>query len=320
MPLDAVLKQMFSRYWRAFRRSGSAGRAVPAERISSVGAAELPTSYGRSRVTAMVVDPYHLHVYWEATPADVREAQRTAAASRGAAAPVWVLRFYDVTRLDYDGSNAHGHFDVDIDLDANSWYVDLWEPDKEYVVELGCHAVGRFAAVARSSPVHVPRAATPAPEPPVWTTLTSEGGRTACVVTEPPPLGLVAAGSDSASSSGTAPPYPLPASESGPATLRSSRAPVQAPAASAADAWKPAGTWQGPAAAAASAPGVSTAIWPADSTDLEGCERVSSPAAPLRIESHRAPHGVARSRSLSLADSTRQSGGTWLGSLKPKPE
>ena len=70
---------------------------------------DIPWGYGTDRITAMVVDPLRLYVYWEATD----ESIATARAGLGAAgARAWLnVRVYDITGRLFDGTNAHGYFD-----------------------------------------------------------------------------------------------------------------------------------------------------------------------------------------------------------------
>jgi len=99
---------------------------------------ELPETYGRTKVVAMVVSPYLVHVYWDLSAKDQ--------AKSGPAC----LRFHDAT--------AGGSFDVNVDLGARNWYVHLWSPEKRYSVELGLQRADVFQALARSNPIETPRA------------------------------------------------------------------------------------------------------------------------------------------------------------------
>jgi hypothetical protein len=114
----------------------------------------LPRAYGRTTIVLMAVNPYLVHAYWEVVPKDLEEA-------KGLRDPLAqpALRFYDVTGISFDGSNAHGCFDVDVQLAAENWYVHLWSPAKSYVVDLGLRtADGGFLALARSNIAHTPPA------------------------------------------------------------------------------------------------------------------------------------------------------------------
>lgn len=107
---------------------------------------ELPKSYGETRVVAMAVNPYLVHIYWEL---DSKEAPRKASL-----AAVGCLRFSDTTRGESPSS-----FDVNVDLAAGNWYVQLWSPERRYWVELGVNREGgKFVPLARSNIVETPRA------------------------------------------------------------------------------------------------------------------------------------------------------------------
>src|SRR5581483_12429182 len=99
---------------------------------------ELPESYGRTKVVAMAVSPYLVHVYWD-LPAN--QLARTTAGS---------LRFHDAA----EGES----FDVNVDLSAKNWYVHLWSPEKRYSVELMLNQKSGAVPLAMSNPVETPRA------------------------------------------------------------------------------------------------------------------------------------------------------------------
>lgn len=99
---------------------------------------ELPESYGRTKVVAMAVNPYLIHVYWEVAAAQ-RESPEPAS-----------LRFHE--------TGTGNAFDVNVDLSAKNWYVHLWSPDERYEVELGIRRDGEFVPLARSNAVQTPRA------------------------------------------------------------------------------------------------------------------------------------------------------------------
>jgi len=128
---------------------------------------DLPSSYGRTRLTLMEIDPYRIHAYWEVTPHD-HEAALTQLGPERATAQ-WVLRFYDVTYIDFDGTNAHSSFNHPIDLATGSWYVKLWSSEKTYCTELGAVAPsGRFVPACRSNFVHLPRGEASPDYHPAW--------------------------------------------------------------------------------------------------------------------------------------------------------
>lgn len=128
---------------------------------------ELPSSYGRTQLTLMDIEPLAFHAYWEVTLRD-RRAVRASLGGKSTSA-AWVLRIYDVTDCHFDGMNAQSHFDVTVDLEAGSWYVKLWSSEKTYCAELGLRdAKGRFKSACRSNFVHLPRAEPSPSYRPAW--------------------------------------------------------------------------------------------------------------------------------------------------------
>ncbi len=125
--------------------------------------AGLPAAYGQTRLTLLDVDPFHIHAAWELTPRTRAAAEKNL--SVRATAFVWVLRFHD----ERDGQT----FDVPVNPDAGSWYVELWAADKTYHAELGpCSVSGDFVAVCRSNSVTTPPAAPVPAQQPQWLEVT----------------------------------------------------------------------------------------------------------------------------------------------------
>ncbi|MEA1868377.1 MAG: DUF4912 domain-containing protein [Thermodesulfobacteriota bacterium] len=123
---------------------------------------DLDDKYCESQVVLLPVEPYLVHAYWDVTSNDIEKAKQRLGDDYGQSQAV--LRFYDVTNIIYDGTNAHGFFDVDIDLQAKDWYVNLWSPDKSYFVDLGFKTGDDFClSLARSSVAKTP-CAWPAPK------------------------------------------------------------------------------------------------------------------------------------------------------------
>lgn len=110
--------------------------AAPAERD----AGELPASYGRTRLMLLATGPYRVFAYWDV--AAEKLPQGTAA-----------LRFYDA-----DASAPSEPFDIEVDLEAHSRFVDLWSPDRAYRAELGLRRGDEWIVLAKSNVVRTPRA------------------------------------------------------------------------------------------------------------------------------------------------------------------
>ena len=105
----------------------------------------------------MTVNPYLLHAYWQISGPDLDRVQGALGETLEDARPV--LRFYDITSILFDGTNAQGTFDVEVDLRIMAWNVPIWSADKSYVIDLGYKTSDdRFYQIVRSNIVHVPRA------------------------------------------------------------------------------------------------------------------------------------------------------------------
>ncbi len=128
---------------------------LQAESVSGDGIS-LPKTYGDTLLVAMARDPYWFFVYWDMSK------DRIQAIREQHGADIWtrsatVLRVYDVTDIDFNGSNAHSFFDVNVLFDSYQWYARVSTPGRHYLIELGLRlADGRFIALLRSNDVLLP--------------------------------------------------------------------------------------------------------------------------------------------------------------------
>lgn len=139
---------------------------------------QIPWGYGRDRVTAMPVDPTQLFIYWEVRD-DAIDAARGTLGPAGARAAL-VLRIYDTSGRIFDGTNAHSHFDQEIQRNDRQWFCHVGKPASSAHVELGVRAHdGRFARIMRSGRVDFPRV-DPAPwRAPEWMRVVATTGEIA---------------------------------------------------------------------------------------------------------------------------------------------
>lgn len=106
----------------------------------------LPEEYGEDSIALMTVDPRKLFIYWE-----LRED--TVARHKG----ILNIRIYDVTGVDFDGTNAHSYFDMSVNERIGNRYINV-TPEREYVSDMGVIDLsGVFMPVARSNRVLTPR-------------------------------------------------------------------------------------------------------------------------------------------------------------------
>ena len=120
-------------------------------RVAGEVAAQFPPPRLGTELVLLEVDPRRAHAYWNIDPVD----QEAAAAVAGPGAHPLVLRMCDVTP-----GAAGSAFDVEVQGLQNHWYIDLWEPGRAYVAEIGLRLPdGALASIARSNRVETPRAA-----------------------------------------------------------------------------------------------------------------------------------------------------------------
>jgi hypothetical protein len=138
--------------------------------------AHIPWSYGKDRITSMLVSPETLFTYWEVTDEGIERARGTLG-DEGRDAALH-LRVYDITARIFDGTNALGHFDIGVARTDRQWFVHIGKPGSSACIELGLRApTGAFARIARSGRVDFPRHGMAATGPVQWLTVrTAEGG------------------------------------------------------------------------------------------------------------------------------------------------
>lgn len=117
--------------------------------------ANIPWSYGRNVVCAMVVDPVQLFVYWELTDDSIEETKSKFSKNGDA----WLsLRVYDTSHRLFDGTNAHSHVDYSVQRSDRQWFCQVNKPGSSAHAEIGLiDAHGHFVGLARSGRVDFPR-------------------------------------------------------------------------------------------------------------------------------------------------------------------
>ncbi|MBP7215764.1 MAG: DUF4912 domain-containing protein [Candidatus Omnitrophica bacterium] len=116
---------------------------------------ELPDRYGIDKIVLQVRDPWWLHTYWEVKP-ETMDAFRQKLGDDFYKAR-FVLRVYDVSQIQFNGTNAHRFFDIHIDASATNWYIDTGGPGRSWCVDYGLLlANGRFITIIRSNVVTTP--------------------------------------------------------------------------------------------------------------------------------------------------------------------
>jgi hypothetical protein len=121
------------------------------------GDGDLTKSHDTTRIVLLPVDPRVIHAYWVMSSDSLENAKLLLGKDYERAEAI--LRFYDITYIVFNGSNAHSSFDVPVDLRTGTRYVRLWTPEKSYCADLGLRTEdGRFFPLARSNVAETPRA------------------------------------------------------------------------------------------------------------------------------------------------------------------
>jgi len=135
---------------------------------------DLPSSYDRTKLTLIPRDPYWMYAYWEISPSSIEEMKKELGDEFYSAA--YVLRVYDISCIDFNGSNAHRQFDIDVGREASNWYVNLWNDNVGLCADIGLRLPdGRFIKLARSNFATTPRANSSGRHEQAW--MSTETGR-----------------------------------------------------------------------------------------------------------------------------------------------
>lgn len=117
---------------------------------------DIPWGYGDNRICCMARDPQWAFVYWEITDDGI-----AAAKAKLQNPEAWIsLRIYDTTAREFNGLNAHLHWDLGVDRGTNSYYFKAGKPGSTITVDIGVRSHdGNFYPIARSGPCEMPREA-----------------------------------------------------------------------------------------------------------------------------------------------------------------
>ena len=116
---------------------------------------ELPEGYGDNRIVIQVRDPYWLFAYWEVSQRKINTVVEKYGDFVHSARRV--LRVYDITAVSFNGHNANSFFDIDINVSAKNWYVNVGNPGRSYCIDIGLILEdGSFVVLARSNFVTTP--------------------------------------------------------------------------------------------------------------------------------------------------------------------
>jgi hypothetical protein len=115
---------------------------------------ELPHQYEQDRIILQVRDTHWLHAYWEVRGQTLGRLKGELGEQFQRAKRM--LRVYDISYINFDGSNANSFFDIQLNDHANNWYIEV-SPGRSWCVDFGLLLPdGRFITILRSNVVQTP--------------------------------------------------------------------------------------------------------------------------------------------------------------------
>lgn len=123
---------------------------------SEINKAGLPSNYGDTKVVLLPRDSVWIYIYWEIAHNEVNKlAEKYGNDFNPSRLSV---RVYDVTDIDFNGENANRYFDVSVNHNASSWYINVGEFNRSWCVDIGYVLQnGEFITVSRSNAMAMPR-------------------------------------------------------------------------------------------------------------------------------------------------------------------
>ena len=119
---------------------------LPPEEAQITPSPKLPEEFGENELLLMEVDPAIVFVSWEIKPDCI--SCKTGKLT---------LRVYDVTGLEFDGSNANSFFDIALGKRVDSKFIDIKMPGRDVIMEIGLlQPEGPFEPIKRSNRVSMP--------------------------------------------------------------------------------------------------------------------------------------------------------------------
>lgn len=116
---------------------------------------ELIGRYNEDVLVLQARDPWWAHAYWDISTSTSQRLEKELGTDLGRSR--WLLRSYDVSFINFDGTNAHRFFDTGVDVDARNWYLNFGSPGTAWCVDLGLIlSDGRFITVLRSNTISLP--------------------------------------------------------------------------------------------------------------------------------------------------------------------
>lgn len=115
---------------------------------------DIPWGYGDVRIVAMARDPFWACCYWELTDRAIDAAREKIKDPKAGLA----LRVYDTTHREFNGLNAHVHWDLDLDRATTRYHIRIGKPGATMHFDVGVRTWnGDFLPIVRSNALEMPR-------------------------------------------------------------------------------------------------------------------------------------------------------------------
>jgi len=109
---------------------------------------DLPKVYGKNKIVLMVRDPYWGFAYWDLSEDLIKEHNLFNVKK--------FLRVYDITNSN-NIDKPDSFFDIQINNEANNWYIKFQNANRTYFVDYGYIENGNFKTLLRSNVIKTPR-------------------------------------------------------------------------------------------------------------------------------------------------------------------
>ena len=116
---------------------------------------QIPRDYNDTQISLLVRDPYWLYTFWNTSQETKDSISQTFTNWETISL---ILRVYDITNIQFNGSNSNYYFDINLNHDSSNWYIHVGGPNRSFCVELGFFlGNGSFYTISRSNIVSTPR-------------------------------------------------------------------------------------------------------------------------------------------------------------------
>src|SRR6056297_1157328 len=110
----------------------------------------LPESYTDTRIVLLLRDPLWVYVYWDINKTQLDELKEEPFFDG------FFLRVYEFQGEEPSKDNIKDFFDIPVEEDDRSWYINLNRPGSDYCVDLRCKVMHKERLMAASNAVHSP--------------------------------------------------------------------------------------------------------------------------------------------------------------------